>query len=97
MAVGKKTHMPMSPEGGPSVPDNEKGEPAIRVNMDMATPDDYKRLKDLGWIPGNVSANGEFTFGCEGKGDPILPDDLAEKVLGTAKGKIEYSFPTKKG
>lgn len=86
----------MSPESSHNPPDQEKGIPIIRVDMDKASDADYKKLKELGWVPGNPSASGEFGFSWHGEGEPALPDDLAEKVIGTKSGKFEYSVLTDK-
>ncbi len=73
------------------MPDKEKI-PFIAVDMDRATQEDYQRLEELGWTKGTASAHGgEIIFLWEREGEPELPEDLAEKVIGTTEGKIEYA------
>lgn len=86
----------MSPEGGPKMPEQKKGMPFIRVDMDKATKEDYRQLEELGWTKGRPSTAGEWDFVWGGEGEPGLPETLAEKVIGTMKGKIEYAIPVEK-
>lgn len=85
--------MPRTPEAGPQIIEKEKEEPFIRVNMDKATPEDYKKLEELGWTRGSAHPHGgEMDFYWEKESKPELPGDLAEKVI----GNIEYTQPIKK-
>jgi hypothetical protein len=85
--------MPRTPEAGPQMIEQKKGEPFIRINMDMATPEDYKKLEELGWTKGTAHPHGgEMDFFWEKEGEPELPSALAEK----ARGGIEYTQPIKK-
>jgi hypothetical protein len=87
-------------EGGMPKPEasQEKTEiPFIRVDMGKAKPEDYEILEKLGWTIGPGSAGGDKVCLWEGAGEPVLPDELAKRiVIGTTKGPFEIAYRVKK-
>ena len=57
--------------------------PFITVYVDTATPEDIKRLEDLGWDKGGGQAgfDGVLDLMWYGDGEPTIPDDLRKKLF----------------
>ncbi|MDD5071916.1 MAG: hypothetical protein PHQ42_04245 [Patescibacteria group bacterium] len=83
--------MPISPEGGPTNPERKK-DAFISVNMDKATPEDYKLLEKAGWEKGAAHPKAaELDFCWVGEGEPKIPEEILDKVFPvTVDGKKEY-------
>ena len=66
--------------------------PFIVVDMDKSSEEDWNRLEELGWTKSGASKEGEMYFLWEEEGEPNLPEEMMEKVI----GKIGEAKPVEK-